>query len=83
MTAVEGKAFARAGLLGNPSDGYGGKVLSVVVRNFSARVRLEESRRLTFIPSAGDEESYPSIHDSCRLFISRTSLRSERSRAVS
>jgi glucuronokinase len=58
---IEGIAFARAGLLGNPSDGYGGKVLAVAVRNFSARVKLEESRRLTFIPSAGDEESYPSV----------------------
>ena len=68
--AIEGTAFARAGLLGNPSDGYGGKVLSVAVRNFSARVRLEESRRLTFIPSAGDEESYPSIGE----FVDRIGL---------
>lgn len=70
MTAIEGNAFARAGLLGNPSDGYGGKVLSVAIRNFSARVRIEESRRLTFIPSAGDEESYPSIGE----FVDRIGL---------
>jgi glucuronokinase len=70
MTVIEGTAFARAGLLGNPSDGYGGKVLSAAVRNFSARVRLEESRRLTFIPSAGDDESYADIGE----FVDRVGL---------
>jgi glucuronokinase len=70
MTVIEATAFARAGLLGNPSDGYGGKVLSVAVRNFSAKVRLEESRRLTFIPSAGDEEAYAGIEE----FVERIGL---------
>jgi glucuronokinase len=70
MTAIEGTAFARAGLLGNPSDGYGGKVLSVAVRNFAARVRLEESKRLAFIPSAGDEESYAGVDE----FVDRIGL---------
>lgn len=70
MTVIEGTAFARAGLLGNPSDGYGGKVLAVAVRNFAARVRLEESKRLTFIPSAGDEESYAGIEE----FVERIGL---------
>ena len=70
MTVIEGTAFARAGLLGNPSDGYGGKVLAAAVRNFAARVRLEESRRLTFIPAAGDEESYAGIEE----FVERIGL---------
>jgi glucuronokinase len=70
MTGIIGTAFARAGLLGNPSDGYGGKVLAVAVRNFAARVRLEESKRLTFIPSVGDEESYPGIEE----FVDRIGL---------
>ena len=39
---------ARAGLLGNPSDMYGGKVISFLIEDFSARVRLWESPRLTF-----------------------------------
>lgn len=34
---------ARAGLLGNPSDGYFGKTLSCLVGNFKATVTLEES----------------------------------------
>lgn len=40
---VERHAFARVGLLGNPSDGYFGRTLSVTLRNFSATVTLEES----------------------------------------
>ena len=38
-----GVAYARAGILGNPSDGYGGKALACVVRNFSSRVVVEPS----------------------------------------
>lgn len=32
----KGRAFARAALAGNPSDGYGGRTLAVVIRDFSA-----------------------------------------------
>ena len=71
MTSViEGIAYARAGLLGNPSDGYGGKVLAVIVRNFAARVRLEEGPVLAFPPSAGDEDTYGGIDE----FIARIGL---------
>ena len=30
------KAFARAGLIGNPSDGYFGKTISFIIRTFCA-----------------------------------------------
>lgn len=40
---LETQVNARAGLLGNPSDGYFGKTLSCLVGNFKARVTLEES----------------------------------------
>ena len=36
------RAYARAGLLGNPSDGYHGKTISIIVRNFCAEVVLYE-----------------------------------------
>jgi len=39
---------ARAGLLGNPSDMYGGKVISFLIADLSASVRLWESPQLTF-----------------------------------
>ena len=34
MESVRAKSFARAGLLGNPSDGYFGKTLSFAFANF-------------------------------------------------
>jgi glucuronokinase len=40
---IESEAYARAGLLGNPSDGYFGRVIAIVVRNFKAWVTLRES----------------------------------------
>jgi glucuronokinase len=39
---------ARAGLLGNPSDMYGGQVISFLIADLSASVRLWESPQLTF-----------------------------------
>jgi len=69
MTA-EGYAFARAGLLGNPSDNYFGKILAVTVRNFRARVTVEESERIVFPPSAREREGYGSLDE----FAARTGL---------
>lgn len=51
---IQTRAFARAGLIGNPSDGYFGKTISFTVKNFSARVTLFESPRLTIRPQACD-----------------------------
>ncbi|OPZ86907.1 MAG: D-glycero-alpha-D-manno-heptose 7-phosphate kinase [bacterium ADurb.Bin429] len=47
---LEVQVHARAGLLGNPSDGYFGKTLSCLVGNFKARVTLEESAYLSLQP---------------------------------
>jgi len=58
---IEGFAFARAGLLGNPSDGYFGKVIAVSIKNFRARVSLENSRDLRIISPSDEEESYESL----------------------
>ena len=40
---TSGRAFARAGLLGNPSDGYGGRVIAVTLPAFEAVVTLTNS----------------------------------------
>ncbi len=58
---IETYAFARAGLLGNPSDGYFGKTISCVVRNFRARVLLYPSARLEIKPSAIDTPVFPNL----------------------
>ena len=37
---IEARAYARVGLLGNPSDGYGGRVLAFTIEDFAATVAL-------------------------------------------
>jgi glucuronokinase len=51
---IQTRSYARAGLIGNPSDGYFGKTISFIVKNFSARVTLYESPRLTILPQKCD-----------------------------
>src|SRR3954452_22374094 len=55
-------AYARAGLVGNPSDGYFGKTISFIIRNFSATVRLWESPHFEILPSHGDFAHFDSVH---------------------
>src|SRR4030066_2054037 len=55
---IETRAYARAGLLGNPSDQYFGKIIAISVKNFSARAFLDESPELRIEPSAQDAEVY-------------------------
>lgn len=52
MAAAEGRAFARAALAGNPSDGYGGATLAVTVRNFAATVRAETAPVASIEPAS-------------------------------
>lgn len=51
---IESSAYARAGLIGNPSDGYHGKTISCIVRNFSASVRCYSSPTLSIRPGVQD-----------------------------
>lgn len=54
-------AYARAGLIGNPSDGYFGKTISVIVRNFRAQVTCRESERLIIEPHQRDRLDYDNV----------------------
>ena len=47
---VQKRCFARAGLIGNPSDGFHGKTVSLTVANFWADVTLTQSERLELKP---------------------------------
>ncbi|KAH7672667.1 Galactokinase/homoserine kinase protein [Dioscorea alata] len=49
-TIIEHKAFARIGLLGNPSDVYYGHTISFSLANFWASVRLQPSPDLVIKP---------------------------------
>ena len=62
-TIIETYAFARAGLLGNPSDGYFGKTISFSVANFRARVLLYPSARLEIRPSKADLPVFENLDD--------------------
>lgn len=59
---IETRAYARAGLLGNPSDGYFGKTISVIVRNFGARVSLYQTPELIIEPQVQDINSFRNIY---------------------
>ena len=54
--------YARAGLIGNPSDGYYGKTISFSVRNFSAKITLYESPELEIKLHKNDRLTFRSIH---------------------
>ena len=49
LNTITARAFGRVGLLGNPSDGYGGKTISLIVPNFAAEVTLRPSERLEIV----------------------------------
>ncbi|MBI3923648.1 MAG: hypothetical protein HY318_19670, partial [Armatimonadetes bacterium] len=57
------RAYARIGLIGNPSDGYFGKTISCCIRNFSAEVTLWESPTLQITPNPQhDPTEFESLH---------------------
>lgn len=60
---IETYGYARAGLLGNPSDGYFGKTLSFAFTNFRARVLLYPSGRLEIKPSKADLPVFENLDD--------------------
>ncbi|MCC6859026.1 MAG: GHMP kinase [Bryobacterales bacterium] len=60
---IETFGYARAGFLGNPSDGYYGKTLSFSVRNFRARVLLYPSARLEIRLAKADLPIFENLDD--------------------
>jgi len=60
---IETYGYARAGVLGNPSDGYFGKTLSFAMSNYRARVLLYPSGRLEIKPSKADLPVFESLDD--------------------
>ena len=60
---IETYGYARAGVLGNPSDGYFGKTLSFAMANYRARVLLYPSGRLEIKPSKADLPVFENLDD--------------------
>jgi len=59
-----GQAFARVGIMGNPSDGYFGKTMACTIKNFCAQVWLTESEKLRILPhTLFDPSEFGSLND--------------------
>ncbi len=68
---IKTRAYPRAGLIGNPSDGYFGKTISFVFTNFCAEVTLYETPELEILPATRDHSRFRDISglvDDVRLF---------------
>ncbi len=66
MRLLRKHAFARAGLAGNPSDGYGGKTISFVIRDFGAEVVLYEWDQMEIVWSQEDRSRFRGIRELAR-----------------
>ena len=64
MRVLTATTYPRAGLLGNPSDGYGGRVISFTFSDFSARVRIESGEEMSIGDAAKPDlraEDWPTL----------------------
>jgi glucuronokinase len=66
MFLTRKRAYARAGLLGNPSDGYHGKTISISVRNYWAEVVLYEWDAVEIVLADDDRARFDSVHELAR-----------------
>ena len=57
---IRTRSYARAGLVGNPSDGYFGKTLSFAFTDFAADLVLYETPELGFVPADEDDATFDS-----------------------
>ena len=65
MTSIRHETPARVGLLGNPSDGYGGRTMALAVPAFSATVELEpvDGDDVVLVPEPEDLTRWDSPQD--------------------
>lgn len=60
---IEETAYARAGLVGNPSDIFHGKTLSLLFDSFHATVKLYETPKISIVPTKRDLLSFENIEE--------------------
>ena len=63
---ITSRAYARIGLIGNPSDAYGGKCIAVSISNFWAETTLRctpQSSKVAFKAGRFDENEFDSFTD--------------------
>ena len=59
---IETRAYPRAALIGNPSDGYHGRTIAFTFDNFCAEIVLYETPELEIHPTLRDNSVFKSIH---------------------
>ena len=63
MELLRRRAYARAGLVGNPSDGYFGKTISCTLKNFWAEIVLYEWEDVEIVLSQEDRSRFRSVKE--------------------
>jgi len=58
---IKARAYPRAGLIGNPSDGYFGKTIAFCFRNYCAEVTLYQTPELEILPNQLDHSRFDGI----------------------
>ncbi len=61
MEIIRRRAYARAGFVGNPSDGYHGKTIAMTIKQFFAEVTLYDWPKVEIVWSDNDQSSFQSI----------------------
>jgi len=65
---IKKRAYARIGLMGNPSDGFYGKTISCAIHNFWAEVTLQESPTLRIMPHKEfDPMEFSNLEELCEV----------------
>ena len=62
---IRSSSYPRAALIGNPSDGYFGKTIAFVFRNFEAQVTLCPSDKLEIVPHVRDRFEFENMSELC------------------
>ena len=63
---IKTKAYPRAALIGNPSDGYFGKTIAFTFSNFQTDVTLYPSEEIRILPTRRDRTAFEGIDDFSR-----------------
>ena len=66
MESIRTRSFARAGLLGNPSDGYFGKTIAFTFTQFGVELVMSESSRIRFQQGEVDDVTFASMEEMSR-----------------
>jgi glucuronokinase len=66
VRVVAATAPARVALAGNPSDGFGGRTISLAIANYAARVTVNESNAVEIHPLAADRTRFDDVDDLVR-----------------